>query len=153
MRNSFVWAVFSALESVSRYNEHDLNSLIDRLFLCEDEETTLADYADIQRYIDTLEAIKAKIKPIINQIILNQSNPVEANGYKFTYRPQVRYKYEEVELWRKANESVKLNQEYQKQIEETCKKGGIVDGIEIPKVSKEVIDNFVMSKIKYNGQV
>ncbi len=148
IRDNFAWYVFDDINVISKYSEEKLNSLVDRLFLCEDEEATLADYTDIQRYIDVLEAIKAKVKPVINQIVLNQSKSFEIGGYKFTYRPQVKYKYEEVELWRKANESVKLNQEYQKQIEETCKKGGRIDGVEIPKVTTEVTDNFTMTKVK-----
>lgn len=52
------------------------------------------------------------------------------------------------EMWRLANDSVKANQEYKKQIEEACKKGGRINGVDIEKVPVEVVDNFALSKIK-----
>jgi len=142
------WQVLGSLKILQGYSKEGLEAFADRLFDTADEETFLTDFAFLQDCISTLEAIKARVKPTVTQIVLNQPKTFELAGYKFTYVPQTKYKYENCDLWKQANESVKLNLEYQKQIEDTCKTGGTIDGVAIEKVPVEITDNFRMTKAK-----
>lgn len=141
------WVAFEGLNSLRNYSQDDIDSFAHRLFDHQDQEKLLIDYCTIQDYITLLEGIKKNIRPTIQQIVLNQPKSFEIGGYKFTYFSQSKYKYEDCEMWRKANESVRLEQEYQKQIEATCKVGGRIDGVEIEKVAVDIIDNFKVTKI------
>lgn len=141
------WAAFTSIEDLAHYSPSEIEAFADRLFGIDDEETILQDFCAINRYANVIETIIKHIRPTITQIVMNQSKGFEIEGYKFTYRPQTKYDYSFCPMWRNANESVKLNQEYQKQIEEVCKKGGSLGGVEIKKVPVEVVDNFTMTKI------
>ena len=146
--NTTPWSAFNSIEPVSKYNKEQLEEFAKRLFDTEDEEQFLIDYCFIEDCILALETIKTTVKPTVQQIVLNQPKTFEIAGYKFTYRAQTKYNYSESPMWVEANESVKISLDYQKQIEETCKKGGTIGGVPVEKVSTDVTDNFAMSKIK-----
>lgn len=140
------WAVFEGLETLKDYKPSEIEAFADRLFDHQDEEKFLVDYCFIQDCITVLETIKNAVRPTVQQIVLNQPKSFEIAGYKFTYRAQTKYDYTFCPMWVQANESVKYNVDYQKQIEEVCKKGGSIGGQFIAKVPVEVIDNFSLTK-------
>lgn len=146
--NTTPWSAFDGISTLGRYSKEALESFAKRLFDTKDEEKFLTDYCLIEDCILALETIKATVKPTVQQIVMNQPKAFEIAGYKFTYRAQTKYNYPECKMWVEANESVKIGLDYQKQIEETCKKGGTISGVFIEKVSTDVTDNFAMSKIK-----
>lgn len=142
------WQAFESLQRLADYKPSEIEAFADRLFDNEDEETILRDFCTLNDYAAIIETIIKHIRPTVTQIVLNQPKSFEIAGYKFTYRAQSTYEYSMCEMWRLANDSVKANQEYKKQIEEACKKGGRINGVDIEKVPVEVVDNFALSKIK-----
>lgn len=142
------WAVFESLQVLKDYKPSEIEAFADRLFDTNDEETILKDFCALNDYLNVIETIIKQIRPTITQIVLNQPKGFEFAGYKFTYRAQTKYDYSFSPLWRLADDSVKANMEYRKQIEEVCKTGGTLGGEVVEKVPAEVVDNFAMSKKK-----
>lgn len=142
------WTVFESLQVLKDYKPSEIEAFADRLFDTEDEETILADFCALNDYLTVIETIIKQIRPTITQIVLNQPKGFEFAGYKFTYRAQTKYDYSLSPLWRMADDSVRANMEYRKQIEEVCKTGGTLGGEVVEKVLVEVVDNFAMSKKK-----
>ena len=141
------WAVFEGLKTLQDYKPSELEAFASRLFDHEDEETYLTDYCFIEDCIKVLETIKATIRPTVAQIVLNQPKSFEIAGYKFTYKAQTKYNYSFCLMWVQVDESVQLNIEHRKQIEDICKRGGSIGGQYIAKVPAEVTDNFSLTKI------
>lgn len=141
------WMVFEGLKTLQDYKPSELEAFAERLFDHEDQERYLTDYCMIQDFITVLETIKSTIRPTVQQIVLNQPKSFEIAGYKFTYKAQTKYNYSFCPLWVQADESVQLNIEYRKQIEDVCKQGGSIGGHYIAKVPTEIKDNFSLTKV------
>lgn len=142
------WSALEGMQSLTQYTPEQIETFAGRLFDTIDEERLLTDYCFIQDCINVLEGIRKAVRPTINQIVLNQAKAFEIGGYKFTYRTQSKYNYSECSMWKEASESVKLQLDYQKQIEDILKRGGSIGGVKLEKVSVNVVDNFAMSKSK-----
>ena len=144
------WSAFESLEVLKNYSKDEIELFVNQIFDTNDEETILTDFCALNDYLTVIEWIIKQIRPTVAQIVLNQEKGFEFAGYKFIYRAQTKYDYSSCQLWKLADDSVRANAEYRKQIEEVCKTGGKIGDNVIEKVPAEVVDNFAMSKLKGN---